>query len=194
MKKAFTLVEILVSLVIFAILFVLLMQVYIKGSDVYIHQNFQKIIEKEILSVNQNIQNLADEYLVDYSEYDNLEDVHGLVDTLYLQKKLNGAVVEKLKLSIVWNCEDEDGCYLELDKNGIKIPLTNKKLVKIPEFKIKLNPYKDPYSLSFEEDKRRQPYITLFMDIRIKSYNEDLWTKKIDYHIQEWFNFKYYGK
>jgi len=194
MKKAFTLVEVLVALIIFAILFVLLMQVYIKGSNVYIHQNFQKIIEKELLFVNQNIQNLADEYLVDYSKYNNLEEVHGFVDELYLQKKLDGIVVEELKVSMVWDCETEEGCYLELNKNGVEIPLTNKKLVKLPEFKIKLNPYQDPYSLSFEQDERRQPYITVFMDIKIKDYNEDLWMKKVGYRVQEWFNFKYYGK
>gem|GEM_PF-3145017 len=74
---------------------------------------------------------------------------------------------------------------MELNKNGIEIPLTNKKLVKLPEFKIKLNPYEDPYSLSFEEDKRRQPFITLFMDIKIKSYNENIWMKRVGYRVQE---------
>jgi prepilin-type N-terminal cleavage/methylation domain-containing protein len=73
-KKAFTLVEVLIAAIISGILFILLSKAFITASQLYIYEKNQKNVEKDILFINQNLQNLADSTEIDYSKYSNLEN------------------------------------------------------------------------------------------------------------------------
>ena len=168
------------------------------------HQNYQKIMEKEILNVNQTLQNLADQYEIDFTKYNNLEKTYWFTDHLYLVLREEKQplpysakpIVSTIDIYATWDCKTTAKwtCYIVMEKNWKKIPLTKKNLVNVKQLKFKITPFKDPYSISFEAYKRRQPYFTMFMDIRIKNYNPANWRDNVAYQIQEGFDLNYYWK
>jgi len=87
LKKAFTLVEITIVVIVSSILFVLLAKVYINASKLYIYQKNIKNIESDLLFFNQTLQNLADESQIDFDAYSgyNLENTYGFTGNLYLK-------------------------------------------------------------------------------------------------------------
>ena len=201
MKKWFTVAEVLISVIVFGILIVALSKAYISVAWIYVRLNNQKILSKELLFMNQTIQIFSDNYELDYDKYNwNLSSTLWITWSLYLSAT---DWPEKIQIYQTWDAiwcnwnvswNTTWSCRIEINRNNEIIPLLNQKLIKVTNLKFRITPFNDPYSVSFQKDKRWQPYATLFLDIQVKNYNELFYTQKVRYKIQEWFNFRYYEK
>ena len=185
MKKAFTLVEMLIVILIVWVLFVLLSKVYITSSKLYVYQKLTKNVDKDILFLNQTIQNLVDETEIDYERYTwskALDDSLWFTSHLYLKDNQF-----QYDLFASW-----EQVFLTKSWTNINIttPLTNNKLTKIKKFKFKIIPFQDPYKIFWPN--AMQPFTTVFMEIQNANYSTWSWETNIDYKIQESFNFKYF--
>lgn len=69
MKKAFTLVEILVVLVIVGILSAILLKSYTRVSEMSFRVQQTKNVHQEVLHLAQVMQNLADSATIDFAAY-----------------------------------------------------------------------------------------------------------------------------
>ena len=182
-KKAFTLIEISIVVVIVWILFILLAKIYTTASSLYVYQTNIKSIEKDILFINQNIQNLVDSTEIDYSKYTNLENTYWFTGNLYL--KWNNV---KYKIYASW-------WKIFLDKsnwsNTQKISLTSTGSTFVNWLKFKIIPDKDPFKVFLPN--AQQPFVTVFLDIKSRFYNPGLWYQNVRYKLEESFNFRYYN-
>ncbi|MBP7841844.1 type II secretion system protein [Patescibacteria group bacterium] len=87
MKKGFTLVEILIVVLIFAILSSLLFKTYIAITRVAFRLEQEKNVSDSIVTISRIVQNFADRNTIDYTAYDlsDLEQNDGASDVLHLQ-------------------------------------------------------------------------------------------------------------
>ena len=182
MKKAFTIVELLIVTIILGILFVIMSKVYILSSKLYVYQRNLKNVEKDILFLNQNFQNLVDSTQLDFDKYSNLENSLGFTWNLHLKDDtydynifLSGTAIYMIQS---WNSQN------------IVIPLTDENTTKISDLKFKIIPFHDPYKVFGQN--AMQPFVTIFIDIKNKHYFTGAWEQNINYNYQESFNFKYF--
>ena len=184
MKKAFTLIEMIIVVLIVWVLFWLLAKVYITSSWLYVYQKHLKNVEKDILFFNQNLQNLIDDTQLDYSKYSNLEDSLWFTWNLYLKDDTTS-----YKVYLSWNVVFLDK---ELAWKKITIPLTSSWLTVVKQLDFKIIPFKDPYAIAGYGQKAMQPFVKVFMYIQNNYYRTWSWENSIDYKFEEWFNFKYF--
>lgn len=183
-KKAFTLIEITIVTIIVAVLFTILAKAYMISSKLYIYEMNHKNLEKDILFINQNIQNLADSTEINFDKYENLSDNLWFTGILHLKDDNY-----KYKLYQSWQ-------KLFLDKwtgnkfEKIKLTTTWSNIIK--KLKFKIIPYQDPFK--YFKDNNKQPYVTIFLDMQTKFFNPKRWEHDIKYQLQEGFNFRYYNQ
>jgi prepilin-type N-terminal cleavage/methylation domain-containing protein len=84
MKKAFTLLETLIVLVIIGILAVALTQAYLTITKVAFKIEQEKNLSEESLMLTQILQSITETATIDYEKYTDLASTQGFVDTLYL--------------------------------------------------------------------------------------------------------------
>lgn len=68
-KKAFTLIEILIALVLTGILFTLIFKTYTHITQISARLENEKKLNAEIAFVTETVQNIADIYQIDYAKY-----------------------------------------------------------------------------------------------------------------------------
>ncbi len=184
-KKAFTLIEITIVIVISAVLFILLAKVYMLASKLYIYHTNVKNIETDLLFFNQTLQNLSDNseiYFSAYSWYD-LKKYYWFTKQLFLKDK-----------NTIYKIYSESWLIL-LEKNinwrTDIIPLTNTWVTKVDKLTFKIIPYENPYKVYTKNNQ--QPFVEVFLSIKNRFYNYKTWEQAVKYNLQEWFNFKYYN-
>ena len=88
MKKAFTLVEIIIVIVIFALLSGAILRTYTTITKIAFRIEQDKELAKEVLILSQVLHNIAEEAAIDYEKYQakgiDLKQEKGITDTLYL--------------------------------------------------------------------------------------------------------------
>ena len=184
MKKAFTLVEMIVVILVVWVLFTLLAKVYITSSKLYIYQKHMKNVEKDILFFNQNLQNLVDNTELDYSKYPNLENTLWFTWNLYLT--WNGV---GYKLYLSWK-----NIFMDKTSNWTttNVLLTNSGAIEVKSLKFKIIPFKDPYDIAWYGANAMQPFVKVFMEIQNNYYRTWSWENAVNYKFEESFNFKYF--
>jgi prepilin-type N-terminal cleavage/methylation domain-containing protein len=84
-KKAFTLVETIIVLVIIGLLAVVLTQAYLTISKIAFVIEQEKTLSEEALMLTQVLQSLTEEATIDYDTYHStLASTNGFTETLYL--------------------------------------------------------------------------------------------------------------
>ncbi len=68
-KSAFTLVEVLISLVLAGILFTIVFRSYVSITQVSTRLENEKKLNMEITFITETVQNIADTYQIDYTKY-----------------------------------------------------------------------------------------------------------------------------
>ncbi|MDR0860646.1 MAG: type II secretion system GspH family protein [Candidatus Peribacteria bacterium] len=88
-KKAFTLVETMIVLVIIGILAVVLTQSYLTISKIAFTIEQEKTLSEEALMLTQMIQSITEDATIDYDKYKGtLANTNGFVEKLYLTGEL----------------------------------------------------------------------------------------------------------
>ncbi len=155
MKRAFTLIEILIAIVIVWLLITILFRSYRTMIDISVRVENEKAVQQELLYLNQAMQSLADRYTVDYDQYDAgaLLDSQGMVDILHLVSE-DG---EQASIQTEWNCygsdieteehilslrEKETPCQLVIEQDWSEATaMPSPKLVRLSHVAFKITPY-----------------------------------------------------
>ncbi len=149
MKKGFTLVEILIVVLIFAILSSLLFKTYIAITRVAFRLEQEKNVSDSIVTISRIVQNFADRNTIDYTAYDlsDLEQNDGASDVLHLQWA-DGIIT----LWTTWFCASSldtymtGTCQLYMTNSSGMIYLTDTWYVNLTQIKFQLIPYTTPNS------------------------------------------------
>jgi prepilin-type N-terminal cleavage/methylation domain-containing protein len=160
MKKAFTLLETLITLVIIGILAVVLTESYLTISKIAFKIEQEKNLTEEALMLTQIFQSITEEATIDYERYNgSLASTSGFTDILYLTggQRTGTEIYSVPKGEGCLPLEGEfqpkedgtydnpsdtmfenSGCQLILQQNGIETPLlaTNKLIPSQVKFKI----------------------------------------------------------
>jgi len=87
-RKAFTLMEMMITMVIVGMMFIVIFKTYDTVSNLTWRIEAEKLIQTELLYVTQALQTLADSYTVDYQRYEDeaidLIETQGMTTSLYL--------------------------------------------------------------------------------------------------------------
>ena len=216
MKKAFTLLETLIVVVIVGTLAVVLTQSYLTISKLAFKVEQEKNLTEEALLLTQTLQSLADTATIDFDAYrdggSNLINEKGFTDTLYL----TGALRSGASLSSTEECsidlegsfgENEEGvydptqvitnnswCQLILKQGEIEIPLiaTNKVIhskvgFKVIPFASEQYYFSDTTSEENILNKIQQPAFWIFIHL-YSPYYQPTGMNKVDRPLQLFFN------
>ena len=196
-RKAFTLIEVLVVLIIVAMLIWILFDIYITISRITFRVELQKYVNEELLFVTDTLQNLSNRNEIDYNEYSSatnrLFDHNWLTNVLYLSW-------EDWKIQVYASgCNTEWYCWLYMKKNNLSefrlAQGEQKVLFKDTKFKIipfeKLN-YAWGTS-ACEELKnayicRNNQWFWFMTQIYSQNYDKDRWTHNVYLNVQQFFN------
>lgn len=84
-KKAFTLIEVLIAIILAAVLFTLVFRAYVSITQVSARLENEKKLNAEITYLTETVQNIADIYQIDYASYGStLKNSNGWTKILYL--------------------------------------------------------------------------------------------------------------
>lgn len=195
-KKAFTLLEMLLVVIIVWLLAGVLFRTYISMSEMSFRVEQEKRLNQELLFSSQILQNLANDYQIDYDKYGtDLNDNNWISTWLYLT--WNGIWVF---VYWSWNClslEDDitnTWCSLWMDKNLESIQITSDD-VYITQPLFKIVPYLPSLQYS-DENNCNSNYITciydpwfwVIFDMYSRWYNDNNWTNRVSIFVQQFFN------
>ncbi len=200
-KKAFTLIEITLVVVIIGILAWVLFKTYITMSQISFRVEQQKVVNQELLFVSEFLQNMANNNQIDYSKYWNL-----LVDNMWMTNILYMTWWEwALSVFASGNCvslgqdmvrENLDiWCNLFLNRDGKDIKLTSD-WVYLTEALFKIVPFANEESYLQDSTLCDSNYLACIDDpwfwfiSKIYSiwYNPDSRTNNVSIFVQQFFN------
>lgn len=138
---AFTLIEVLISLIIISLLVWIIFGIYTSILKISVRIDQEKNLNNELLFASQTLQNAVDNYDLDLWYYfsgwkRNDIDTNGYSKTLAL---INSH--KAIQLRKEWECGVWTGCYLALIDGGIIKQLTNPYKVALPELQFRILPY-----------------------------------------------------
>ncbi|HRX64055.1 MAG TPA: prepilin-type N-terminal cleavage/methylation domain-containing protein [Candidatus Absconditabacterales bacterium] len=197
-KKAFTIVEIIMVVVIIGILSGILFKTYITISKVSFRIEQQKILNQELLFVSEVLQNMSDRNSIDYQKYSTgLLGSNGIYEILYLSGQ-DG----EIEIYTRGNCLDDFGdlqentdiCSLRLRKNDQEIKLTNDGVF-LSNVYFKIIPYAniDQYDSDSSCGDNylaciANPGFWFLAEFYSIGYDGDNWTNNVSMFVQEFFN------
>lgn len=193
-KRTFTLVELLIVVIIIWILVVLIFRIYMQIANISIRVENEKVLNNELLSMSQTIQNIPDEYYIDFSKYDStLSSKYWYTKILYLTWTW-----WPISIYATWDCIDnissisEKFCRLQMNKNWQVIDLTDKNKIYFTKYYFKLIPYKDAstYNIPFAEIYHHGYGVHL--ESYIKRYNVKTWSFSVKLNYTNFFNLRKY--
>jgi len=207
MKKAFTLIELMIVLVILGLLTFVLFSAYNKISEISFRIERQRKVNEEVLFMSEILQNYANRNSIDFESYNlndnNLNSSKWFTDILYLSWE-DGV----FSIYSSWTCinigmeiNDSSGfgswCGLYMKKEGwTEIKLTND-WVYFSKAKFKIIPYfdTDSYYSSTEDSCETNlfsclsdDWFRLFVDVYPKAYSKYMWSNNIHLFVQQFFN------
>lgn len=197
--KWFTLVEVIITIVIMAILIWLVFQVFVTIWHIAVYVQLNRAVHSELIYVSQTIQNMVDDqnmvltWLV-------LEWTWGDSETFWWKQSLRFSD-DEFNYEIAPDCTSQDNCFLELswlelDPNyafpefilSWSVALTDPNLVNISSFAVRTLPYGSPT----EYLQLMHKWFWLFLDIRVPQFDETLWRYRVQQQAQLFFTMRKY--
>ncbi len=206
-KKAFTLVEILMVTLILGILVWVLFKVYVTMSQISFRVEQQKIVNQELLFVSEVLQNFANRNNIDYNKYGTgLVDTDGMSDVLYLTWEDGEMSIYSSGNCVSINEEVlqenlNSGCNLILQRwwdniDDIKIIKLTNDLVYTTQVLFKVVPFvpEDVYIDDIDLCDSNylaciyDPGFWIMMKMYNRWYNQNVWANEISIHVHQFFN------
>ena len=184
MKKAFTLVELVITIVILSILIWVLFRVFIMISHIAVRIQHERWMHDEMIYVVQTIQNIIDQW-----------------DTQFNGEAFSWNYWYSTWLNLIWdsytytlwrNVFDDSLELVIWDANwwtfSSTYSLTNTNRLKVKDFYIKRVPFKNQavYRNQMHE------WFWLFMDLEIPNYDEERRWFNVDRDVQTFYNIRKY--
>lgn len=186
-KKWFTLIEVLISLVIISLLVGIIFGIYTNIIRLSVRIEQEKDLNNELLFASQTIQNLVDTYDLDLWAYfgtgKSLDiDAEGYTDTLALKTADKAITLHK-----VGECGVGSGCFLGLESDGTTKQITSPYKVSIPVLKFRILPYQ------FDQTKDiYQKGFWIYGSITSSKYRTGTYEFNVSQDIQLFFNVRKY--
>lgn len=195
MKKAFTLVEILVVLIIVGILSAILLKSYTRVSEMSFRVQQTKNVHQEVLHLAQVMQNLADSATIDFAAYGSGMSLsaHEWITPILLLSGADG----HMSLLASGDCQGMNftgSCTLLLQNSGSTIVLTDPHKVYLKNLAFKIIPYAstDEYIENTKVDCKdylhclNKPGFWLLLDAYNVNYST-IWANKVHMPLQIFF-------
>lgn len=209
MKKAFTLIELLIVITILGILTIVLFSAYNKISEISFRVEQERKVNEELLFLSEVLQNFANRNSIDFDKYIgngiDLTSSSWFTDKLYLSWE-DG----RFSIYTSWSCASyttipeksqlDSGCFFYLKNDELysdwPVKLTSESTY-FTDARFKIIPYSDKY---FAVGEDATPCDTnyfacvnddgfwLFTDIFPRFYSEYVWSNKIHVVVQHFFN------
>ena len=202
MKKAFTLIELLIVIVILGILTLVLFSAYNKISEISFRVEQERKVNEELLFLSEVLQNFANRNSIDFNKYGSgLANSKWFTWILYLSWE-DG----QFSIYTSWNCVNyseapthenlDGGCsFFFKDDEKEPVQLTNDS-VYFSHSRFKIIPYSDNYFASEDAALCDKNYFAcvnddgfwLFTDVYPRFYNTWVWSNNIHVLVQHFFN------
>lgn len=208
-KKAFTLLEMLIVIVILWIFSGVLFRTYNIISDISFRIEQQRKVNEELLFLSEILQNFANRNSIDFDAYEHdwlseLINLHWFTGVLYLSWE-----DWKFHIYSSWECVEFSqlpstsqlwsGCSLYLQKDN---DLENPDPIKLTDWsvyftraKFKIIPYSDKYFTDNSNTCDSNYFacvnddgFRLFVDVYPKLYKGDNWANDVHLLVQQFFN------
>lgn len=204
MKKAFTLIELLIVIVILGILTLVLFSAYNKISEISFRVEQERKVNEELLFLSEVLQNFANRNSINFDKY--LDEGISLTNSSWFTDKLFLSWDDwQFSIYTSWNCaayttapsknQLDSGCFFYLQNDELydnPVKLTSESIY-FTDARFKVIPYSDKY---FATENCNTNYFAcvnddgfwLFTDIYPKFYNTWVWSNNIHVLVQHFFN------
>jgi len=199
-KKAFTLIEMLIVLVLVGILSTLLFQTYTTITQIALKIENEKTMQTETLFALQTIQNLADRNSIDYEYYITSSSKNTLIDTkgrttiLALSGqdgKTRISNTGECMSTIWWTGSRQPNCGLMLRKNNEELLLIDPDRITISDLMFRITPTVPIQQLYTNQEISlsdiSSPGFWMFVQFRHPQYRP-LRTYNISLFVQQFFS------
>lgn len=207
MKKAFTLIELLIVMVILGILTLVLFSAYNKISEISFRVEQERKVNEELLFLSEVLQNFANRNSIDFDKY-IAEDISLTNSNWFTDKLFLSWDDGQFSIYTSWSCaaytivpdksQLDSGCsfYLQNDElynNPVKLTSDS---IYFTDARFKVIPYSDKYFATENAATCNTNYFAcvnddgfwLFTDIYPKFYNTWVWSNNIHVLVQHFFN------
>lgn len=187
LMRAFTLIEVLVSLIIISLLVWIIFWIYTSVLKISVRIDQEKNLNNELLFASQTLQNAVDNYDLDLGYYfsggaRNNIDEDGYTSTLALVNSKKSIQLKKEGECGVWS-----GCYLALIDGTITKQLTNPYKVSVPELQFRILPYRFDTVADIY-----QKWFRVYGTMTSSRYNTGKYELNVAQDIQMFFNVRRY--
>lgn len=209
MKKAFTLIELLIVICILGILTVVLFSAYNKISEISFRVEQERKVNEEILFLSEVLQNFANRNSIDFEKYRDegisLTGSNWFTNYLFLSWD-----DKRFSIYTSWSCasyatipsqdEFDSGCFFYLENDELytdwPIKLTSES-VYFTDAKFKIIPYSDNYFAAGDNATTcdtnyfacvNDDGFWIFTDAYPRYYNSWVWSNNIHVLVQHFFN------
>lgn len=193
-KKAFTLVELLISIIIIWFLIVLIFRIYVQVANVSIRIENEKILNTEMLSFFQTLQTIWENYKIDYAKYgDSLVDKYWLTSVIYLTWNQWWVSIYS-----TWTCGDDiswisaKNCWIQMNKNWNIVDLTDRSKVYFSKLYFKVIPFKDVSTYNVPFDQIYHNWFAVYLESYIKRYKKGYRPFEVKVNYSNFFNLRKY--
>ncbi|MEF2175454.1 MAG: type II secretion system protein [Candidatus Absconditabacteria bacterium] len=198
MKKAFTIIELLISIVIFGILIAVLFKLYLTMLDLSVRIENEKILNNDVLYFSQVTQNFIDKGLnIDYGKYlDNgtsyLTGSYGFTGALHLT-----GGVGPIMIYSTGDCNDFTGkleinnnCWIEMNNSGTIVELTDKDKTYFTKVLFQIIPGAEKSDFNLDYEHIYSDGFGLYTQGYIKKYNPKRWIYNVNMFYQNFYNIR----
>jgi prepilin-type N-terminal cleavage/methylation domain-containing protein len=163
MKRAFTLIEVLIAVMIVGLLTTILFRTYKTMIDISLRVENEKAVQQELLYFTQAMQSLSDRYTVDYTQYttSDLLTSQGMTNELHLIDEAGNVATIKAEGDcytqaieteehIIALRDNDNICQLVISEEGNEsTALPSPKLVRLSHVQFKITPYASNQALLY---------------------------------------------
>lgn len=179
-KKAFTLIEILIGLVIAGVLFMLIFKAYVMITQITTRLANEKKLNAEIAYMTETVQNIADKYQIDFRRYSSseLSSTYGWSDRLYLTggDLISGGMLLFTGDNLWWIHGETE---VALISSGQALISSGKfKIIPFTTFSLTGSAFLDV----------QHPGFWLFTTLQIPQYNPQQWIWNVQTSMQQFYN------
>ena len=187
LSKAFTLIEVLVSLIIISLLVWIIFWIYTSVLKLSVRIDQEKNLNNELLFASQTLQNAVDNYDLDLGYYfsggrRNNIDVNWYTNTLALINSKKSISFYKEGICWIWT-----GCFLALVDGNVIKQLTNPYKVSVPELQFRILPYRFDTVADIY-----QKWFRVYGTMTSSRYNTGKYELNVAQDIQMFFNIRRY--
>lgn len=194
MKKTFTLLEIMISVVIIWFLVVLIFRIYSQVANISIRIENEKILNTQMLSFFQTMQTIGENYKIDFDRYqDSLVDSSWLTRVIYLTWSKG-----PISIYATWDCTEnidnlqQNNCWIQMNSSWTLLDITDKWVVYFTKLYFKIIPFKDTSKYNVAFDKIYHNWFAVYMESYIKKYNEKFRPFNVKSNYTNFFNLRQY--